>query len=279
MLKNKIKISYSTVMQTLTKTLLSTYRKLMKHDFYSISCAFFWLFAGHSSAQELMIVTEHSPPYQILNKDNQVEGFSTEVIRAALAITPYKYQIQIYPWSRAFVMAKEKSNTCIYLISNNTERAKFFQWVAPIVPTNDYFISLSNRTDINISNIEDIKNYKVAVLKDDRTHQMMLKLGFEENKNLYIINNTYSMLKLLMTRDNIDFILADTVNVKYRAKFNNIDPKLFKTYFKLNKTPVNLNFACSLSTPVKTVNTLKAAINTIKKDGTYQKIAQKWQIQ
>ncbi len=250
--------------------------KLLKYYIFYFCGSFLWLFAWQSCAQELYIVTEHQPPYQILNNDNQVKGMATEIIRAALELTPYKYQIRIYPWSRAFVMGSENLNTCIYLISNSVERAKHFQWVAPIVSTNDYFIALSNRIDIQVSNIEDIKNYKVAVLKDDRTHHLLLRLGFEENKNLYVINNPHSMLKLLIARKKIDFIVTDKIMLKYRAKFNNIELKLFKSYFKLNKDPINLNFACSLNTPAKTINTLKAAINTIKKNGTYKNIVQKW---
>ncbi len=252
--------------------------KLLKYYVFYFSSFFVWLFSWQSCAQELYIVTEHLPPYQTLNKDNKVEGLATEIIRAALELTPYKYQIHIYPWSRAFVMGSENINTCIYLISNSAARENHFQWVAPIVSTNDYFIALSNRTDIQVSNIEEVKKYKIAVLKDDRTHHLLLRLGFEENKNLYVINNTYSMLKLLITRKSIDFIVTDTIMLKYRAKFNNIDPKLFKSYFKLNKNPVSLNFACSLNTPIKTINTLKAAMNNIKKNGIYQKILQKWQL-
>jgi len=230
-----------------------------------------------SNPSSLYFVTEHSPPYQELNGQGQVEGIASEIVRSALERTPYKYDFNIYPWSRAFEMAKKRANTCIFLMSRNEEREALFQWVAPIVNTNDYFIGLSNRKDINVATIEDIKKYKVAVLKDDRTYHILLKHGFIENKNLYVINNTYSMLKLLITRKEIDFILADTINVEYRAKFNNIDPNLFRTYLKLNQQPIKLHLACSMQTAAVVIHTLKKAINEIKQDGTYDAILQKFQ--
>jgi polar amino acid transport system substrate-binding protein len=227
--------------------------------------------------QELLFLTEHSPPYQFTSESNYVEGLSTTVIQEALKLTPYDYDFKIFPWSRSFFLAQAKENTCIYLISRDKEREKLFKWVTPILLTNDYFIGLSARTDIKINNLEDVKNYKVAVLKEDRTYYDLLKRGFVENKNLFVINDSTSMLKLLTRRKQIDFILADTINVKYRAMFNNMDYELFKTYFKLNETPTELYLACSLKTSEEVVEKLAQAINTIKKNGTYDKIFDTWQ--
>ena len=238
---------------------------------------FIYTVTTQAAPQELLFVTEHSPPFQFVSKSNNVEGFTTKVIQAALKLTPYQYQIKLYPWSRSFVLAKGKKNTCIYLVSRDKEREKHFQWVAPLLTTNDYFIGLSARTDIKVDNIEDVKKYNVAVLKEDRTYYELLKRGFVENKNLYIINNSTSMLKLLTMRKNIDFILADDINVKYRAMFNNIDYELFKTYFKLNESPIELYLACSLQTSKEVVQKLSQAINTIKENGTYDKILETWQ--
>jgi polar amino acid transport system substrate-binding protein len=86
-----------------------------------------FIYTFHGNSTELSIVTEHSPPYQIIDKSGNVAGLTTEVVRAALAITPYKYEIKIYPWSRSFVMAKEQKNTCVYLISRNKQREDKFQ--------------------------------------------------------------------------------------------------------------------------------------------------------
>ena len=229
-----------------------------------------------TDAVSLTIVTEHSPPYQELDRQGDVTGFTTEVVQAVLAQTRYHYQINIYPWSRAFMMAKSQKNTCIYSMSRNAMREQHFQWIAPVVTTKDYFIGLSDRNDITIQSIEDAKNYNVAVLKDDRTYHMLLGQGFIENKNLYVINNTYSMLKLLLTNKEIDLILADSINVEYRAKYHNINPNKFRTYYKLNKDPIDLYLACSLTTPKEVVTELTSAMQLIKRNGTYQKIRERW---
>jgi polar amino acid transport system substrate-binding protein len=238
----------------------------------------FLAFVGSSQAatQNLLFVTEHSPPYQFLSKSNAVGGVTTKILQAALKLTPYHYRINIYPWSRSFVLAKDQKNTCVFLISRDKEREKLFQWVTPLLTTNDYFIALSARTDIKVNNIEDVKKYNVAVLKEDRTYYELLKRGFVENKNLYVINNSSSMLKLLTMRKEVDFILADTINVRYRAMFNNINYELFKTHFKLNENPIELYLACSLETPKEVVQNLALAIEKIKKNGTYEKIYKAW---
>ena len=235
--------------------------------------------ASQNSPITLTFVTEHSPPYQMLNDAGDVEGFIIEVMRAALATTSYDYKMNIYPWSRSFAMAKNNENTCVFLISRNKHREQLFQWVAQLLTINDHFIGLSNRNALKVNNIEEIKKYNTAVLKEDRTYYKLIELGFIENKNLYVINNTYSLLKLLIKRKNIDFILADTINVKYRAEFNDIDPSQFKTYMKLNDKPTDLHLACSLKTPQKVIHDLAQAVNSIKANGTYAKIKQRWSSQ
>jgi len=243
----------------------------------ALLCSFIFITASHASSQKLLFVTEHSPPFQFTRNSNNVEGLTTKIIQAALKLTPYEYDIKMYPWSRSFFLAKGKENTCIYLMSRDKEREEYFQWVAPLISTNDYFIGLSARTDIKINHIDDVKKYKVAVLKEDRTYYELLRRGFVENKNLYVINNSTSMLKLLTLRKQIDFILADTINVKYRAIFNDIDYGLFKTYLKLNESPIALYLACNLQTPKEVVQTLTQAISIIKDNGTYDRIIDEWQ--
>jgi len=232
--------------------------------------------ATHSvQGKQVNIVTEHLPPFQIV-ENNIVSGYATEVINAALSHTDLESSIQGYPWTRAYNMALNNKDTCIYSIARTPNREDLFHWVGKITYTDSYFIGLKSRTDINIKSIEDAKKYKVAVIRDDVTHQTMKSYGFEENKNLYIVNNTYSLLKLLHDSKSIDLILADDLTIKYRAIFNNLSPDLFTTFHKMNITPFVFFLACSKSTQPAVLEQLSHGLKTIKENGMKDKIEAKW---
>lgn len=227
--------------------------------------------------QKITIVTEHLPPFQII-KENKISGYATEIINAALKETNIKADIKGYPWTRAYRMAQRDKDTCIYSIARTPMRETLFKWTEKITQTDSFFIGLSTRSDIAIKSIEDAKKYKVAVLRDDVTHQSLVEHGFVENKNLYIVNNTYSLLKLLSESKSIDLILADDLTVQYRAQFNNIDPKLFNIYYQLNQTPFYFYLACSPNTSDEVVNELSKGLQAIKQNGIYNAIEDKWSI-
>ena len=237
-----------------------------------------FLISTHAKALSLspiQIVTEHLPPFQIDN-NGKVSGYVTEIVQTALDTAKIDYSITAYPWTRAYNMAQKVANTCVYSIARTPEREKLFQWTQVVATTNSTFIGLA-KSDIHLRSVDDAKNYRIAVLRDDATHQTLLKKGFEEGKNLFIVNNTHSLLKLLVQRKSIDLILADRVTVKYRAQYDNIDPQIFKPFLHLNNKPFDFYFACSQSTPKATIERINQAMIHIKETGQQEEIKQRWQ--
>jgi len=223
----------------------------------------------------LSLVTEHRPPFQFI-KDGEVTGFSTQHIKAMLNHTPYKAKIQMYPWSRAYNLALKKENSCIYAIARTPEREKIFKWTQAYFTSNFLFIGLKSSSDIKINNINDAKRYRIAVLRDDVTHQLLVKHGFIENRNMFIVNNPHSMLKLLQSRNLIDLIITDEISLKYRARYFDIDPRLFSAYFKLNKDPMKFYLACSLSTEQIIIDNIIKGFKAVKQTGEYENIMGEW---
>jgi len=223
-------------------------------------------------AQETKInfVTEHLPPFQTMNGDH-VSGYTTEIVKKLLSKTNIDATFKIYPWSRAFNLAKNKQDTCIYKIARTRARESLFHWVGVIATTNTHFIGLKENKHIKINSLEDAKEYQIAAIRDDFTHSFLLNAGFVEHKNLYVVNNTHTLLKLLIKNDFIDLVAADGETVEYRAKSIDISQEKFKKYFQLNKKPLDFYLACSLKTDKKIIEQLSLALNNIKKNGELYK--------
>lgn len=236
---------------------------------------FLILFSEQVLANKLNILTEHLAPYQIVTA-NSIKGLSTEIVEATLKESRYAYEITAYPWALSYSRAKHAQNTCIYSLARTAEREPLFQWIGHItsIPVSLYSIK---DNQISISTIEEAKNYNIAALREDVTHQYLLTKGFIETKNLYVVDNYDSLLKLLeLTSRDIDLVILNEALLKNRVKSLENVAK-YKNVLKLEELAIDLHFACSLNTEKRIVDDLFHSMGELERRGDFIKIRQEWE--
>lgn len=90
-----------------------------------------------STAATLALVTEEYPPYNMSSTKGEISGISTDIVRELMKAAAYKYQINIYPWQRAILMARKQADTCVFSMSRTAERESQYKWIGPLL-SNDW---------------------------------------------------------------------------------------------------------------------------------------------
>lgn len=227
------------------------------------------------AAAPVRVLTEHLPPYQI-DQRNGVSGFATEVVRRTFDQAGINYQIEVLDWSRAYQLSLRHADTCIYSISKSPERTPLFQWIGAISYNVTAMYSLSNRAEIQLTSIEDARKLVTAVTRDDITHHYLLKHGFVEGKQLYVLENVASMLNVLADRNKIDLVIINDTILKYRAEESKVPLTSLKKQLVLPDLPLDFHLACSLKTPKDTVQKLTQSLKQLKSNGEFDLIVTGW---
>ena len=236
---------------------------------------FIVLFCGAAMSAKINILTEHLAPFQIV-EGNTISGLSTEIVEATLKEAKLTYSIEAYPWSLSYNSALQKKNTCIYSLARIPQRQDLFQWIGHITTSTISLYALKNKT-FKIDNLAQAKDYKIAVIKDDVTHHFLLSKGFVENKNLYVMNNYDSLLKLLeIPSRQIDFVVINDDLINNRVK-NTAKASKYQAVFLLKELTLVFYFACSLTTDNSLVISMTQAMAKLEKQGAYAVIKQRWQ--
>lgn len=222
------------------------------------------------------IVTEHLPPYQIVKENTPIVGFAVDIIKQTMARSHYAYSLKSYPWVRSYKLAQMKANHCIFSIARLKSRESLFKWVGPISQINNTAIWAQHGKEVTVNNLEDAKNYTIAVNRDDIGHTGLVERGFLENKHLYVLDDAKSLVNVLLTRPEIDLIVADDTTISFRAELVGANINDLQRVFEITDLPLNFYFACSKNTADETVTHLAKQLQSIHQDGTYETIWQKW---
>jgi polar amino acid transport system substrate-binding protein len=221
--------------------------------------------------QEIQIVTENYPPYNY-EENGEVKGVSTEIVRAVLKEIGLNIKIRVYPWARAYKMALEEPGTLIYSIGRTPEREDKFKWAGFIAPADQILLSLKERTDIKLHNLDDMRKYKIGTVRDDLIEHHLMKNGFKPGKNIdqcsgYAIN----IKKLLFKRTDVCAI-GKLVGYDILRKMELEPSNIVQEVYHFDSLSNGVNMAFQKDTSDETLEKFRKALETIKNNKTYDKI-------
>jgi len=221
---------------------------------------------------EIKIVTEHYPPFQIVENGQVVGGLAVDIVNDLLSKVNLETNIVAYPWPRAYKMALEEKNVLIFSITRTEERESKFKWVGSIIGVNDYLWRLKSNESVNVRSLDEAKKYTMAVPKDDQQHHFIRKNGFS---NVYVTSNFDSALKMLYA-NHVDLVMGPESSIYYRLKELSLDYSALEKAYDLGQKWGELSIAFSVNTSDEVVKKFQDVFQEMKNDGTCDKLILKW---
>lgn len=117
------------------------------------------------------------PPFCIVTKDNQADGFSVELLRAALKAMHKDVVFKVGPWSEIKQDLADGRIQVLPLVGRTPEREAHYDFTFPYLTMHGTI--LVREDDTRIRSLEDLKGMQVAVMAGDNAEEFLhrTKLG------------------------------------------------------------------------------------------------------
>ena len=220
-------------------------------------------------AQELTVISEDNPPFNFI-KDGVFTGSSTEVVREIMRRLGLPAEIQVLTWARAYQLALTQPNVVLFSTVRTKEREDLFHWVGPIYKARFGFYARRGSGPYLTCLADAKKVGAIATYKDDVREQLLKSQGFT---NLDSSKSPASNLKKLLA-GRVDLWLYSNLGVPSVARQLGIDPAEVELVlpFKENYSYI----AVSKGTPRVMVEKWQAALDDMKRDGSFGRISKQW---
>ena len=219
-----------------------------------------------SFADDIRVVTEHLPPYQIAENGRVVDGSSYLIMKEVLKRANIKAINEVMPWARAYEVSLSRKNTIIYSITRSPERELLFNWIGQLQQMEYSFFSTKINQRLNIETIDDALTYRAVAVRNSFEANALKRIGFIEGKNLILVVDYFTAWKMLKV-GRADITYANAPIFEY----SNMNDSLFKRQGAVIET-LQLYIAANKNTDNKIIENLSAALHSVKADHSFKKL-------
>jgi polar amino acid transport system substrate-binding protein len=210
----------------------------------------------------LTLTTEEYPPLNF-SPDNgvTVSGSATDLMREIMRRSGFNATIKLYPWQRAFNMALNLKDGCVYSTTRTESREQQFKWVGPLTTT-QWILFAKADSPIQAKTLEEVRPYTIGGYQGDAKALFLIEKGFKVDE---AINEDQNFKKLNV--GHLNLWAAGSDNGPWYAKKLNIKLKPVLIF-----NEVQLYAACNPAIPDADIAKMNEALKAIKADGTYSRI-------
>jgi polar amino acid transport system substrate-binding protein len=222
----------------------------------------------------LKLLTEENPPLNY-TENKKLTGMATEIVQEMGKRANVKLDFEVMAWEEGYRKAQADKETCIYSTARLGNRENLFKWVGPIAVNRWGVYGLSG-FKAPIKSIQDLRQFRIGGVERDAKTEYLKQNGvtniFEED------NDKANPPKLTLNRkENLKIDLwvtsvATAKKVAQQAKVSDI-----KLVYVVKESESYL--ACSPRTQPATLKALQEAADSMKKDGSYEKIHKAYESQ
>jgi polar amino acid transport system substrate-binding protein len=215
------------------------------------------------------LVTEEYPPITFM-KDGKPSGFVTDMVREIAARQKLPDNIRLTSWKNAYNMALVHPKVVLFSAERTPERESLFQWVGPVGKNSAIFYAKKG-SGIRINSLEEAKAIaSIATTTNWFTEQHLKREGF---KNLLSSPDPRANVRQLMD-GKVQLSIFTDITIEELAReagysINDLEPVF---------TMVQTDFysAISRDTPADVVRAWQSTLDSLKKDGTFEKIYRRY---
>jgi polar amino acid transport system substrate-binding protein len=234
------------------------------------------LLAGSAAAEPVTVVTEQWPPYNYA-ENGEIRGVMTEIVRATLETAGIPHEIRVYPWARAYKVAKNRKNVLIYSIFKLPNRERHFQWI-PIsgLSTKMYLFRPRFRDNIRVDSLEDARRYRIGVTRETSTHHFLLAHGFVEGQNLFpVTHEIQNAFKAAPKRHTLDLTTGDRLSLAHWLEVGGFPADYWTPVLLLFEETLYMAFG--IRTDPAMVDRVRAALTTVRAEGKVDRVIRKYE--
>jgi len=222
----------------------------------------------------LLGVTENLPPLNYLDEGGGAQGFSVDLLRLMASTAGLRLDLQVLPWQRAMQVAEGHAHSVLFSLTRTPERETQFQWVGPIAQRRILLYKLASRTDLQLPQLSELGAARIGVVRDSAADKQLQAIGFRPGVQLeHGLDDATNVRKLLAGRMEYVALLdwAAAWNLRQlQLPYGTLQPVLEQDVAR------SYYYGLRPDADPALVKRLQQALDTLKRDGRYEKLRQRY---